>query len=123
MKSPLLAGIAMAMALSGPMAGMPMSEPRTVQVRPNKVPRPRLRMTGHNTVPHFYGCQSQFPQARKLIRKHGVTKAMALYPALKGVKVIEVPIYRVEWMDTNKYSGADLREIRARNGVGRPPRV
>lgn len=123
MKSPLLAGLAMAMAmaLSSPMAGVLPSEPKTVQVRPNTVPRPRLRATGGSTVPHFYGCQCRFPQARKLIRKHGIQKAMALFPRLENVKVIDVPIRRVERIDQNRYTGSDLREIRARNGVGRPP--
>jgi len=121
MKSPLLAGLAMAMALSGPMGAMPISDTRTVQVRPNTRPRPRLWATGEGTVPHFYGCQCRFPQCRKLIRKHGIPKAMALFPRLENVKVIDVPIRRVERIDQNRYTGSELREIRARNGVGRPP--
>lgn len=33
-----------------------------------------------------------------------------------------IPLWRAHLIDESKYTGAKLREIRKRNGVGRPPR-
>ena len=120
MKNPILSALAIAAALYGPALSPSsvMASPPSIQQRAK---RPDLLATGQRTVPHFYGCCAGVYRARQYVRKHGVSKAIAFNPKVEGVKVIEVPITICREINRSKWDGADLREIRARNGVGRPP--
>lgn len=72
-------------------------------------------------VPHFYGCAVGIARARKEIRRLGPAKAAEM-EHLKGVRVEMVEVKRLRYVDRSKYTGAKLREIRRRKGVGRPPK-
>ena len=119
MKNPILSALAIAAALYGPALS-----PSQVMAQPPSIQRPKGRdfvSTGSRKVPHIFGCGVGVYKARQYVRKHGLSTAMRLNPKLEGAKLVEVPITICREINRSKWDGADLREIRARNGVGRPP--
>lgn len=122
MKKSLLSALAVAAALSGPALApaQVIASPPSIQQRAK---RPDLLATGRGTVPHIYGCGAGVYRARQYVRKYGLSRAMARNPKLEMAKVVEVRFTVCREINRSKWDGADLREIRARNGVGRPPRV
>lgn len=91
--------------------------------KPKNQPKPKYRAVSVYYKPHVFGAAVGVPNARGLIRKHGHMKAMELEPRLANAPVREVEVKVMERIDYSKYTGSKLREIRARNGVGRPPRA
>lgn len=121
MSKSLLSGLAVLAALSGPAAlgtDRVVAQPPSVQQRARS---PDLLKTGDGTVAHIFGCGVGIYRARQHVRKHGVDRAMELFPRLRGAKLVKVPFSVCREISRSKWDGADLREIRARNGVGRPP--
>lgn len=88
-----------------------------------KMPKPTHRVIGTITVPHIKGCLVGVPGARGLIRRHGIQKAMELYPKLQTAPVLEVQVKILQKIDRRKYTGAKLRELRAMYGVGSRPKT
>jgi hypothetical protein len=88
-----------------------------------KLPKPTHRVIGTITVPHIRGCLVGVPNARGLIRRHGIQKAMELYPRLQTAPVLEVQVKIMQVIDRRKYTGAKLRELRAMYGVGVRPKT
>lgn len=66
---------------------------------------------------HYYG--QAFRRVRKIFRKN---PAAMDSPLFAKVRIVRVPFTRIRDHDKNKFKGAQLRDIRAKNGVGRPRR-
>lgn len=125
MKKSLLSALAVAAALSGTALGPALAPAQVIASPPSiqqRAKRPDLLATGRGTEPHIYGCGAGVYRARQYVRKYGLSRAMARNPKLEMAKVVEVPFTVCREINRSKWDGADLREIRARNGVGRPPR-
>jgi len=90
------------------------------QIAQKKGPRPKYMVVGKESVPHFYG--GHIRRARKQIRALGPEKAAAA-PRLAHVKVVMVEVRHVREIDRSKYTGARLRKLRAKHGIGKRPKT
>lgn len=84
-----------------------------------KGPKAKYVVVGRTRESHFYGMRLR--RVRKEIRRRHHDD-VAADPRLQHVVVKMVDVTHVRLIDRSKYTGAKLRELRRKNGVGRPPR-